>query len=240
VDLARRPDAVDPAEVAWIVTALHHDSSVGSLVPPVFEAYARVFHPAARYVGDEDVDVPWSAVAVANGMTAHPAMEWASITGSVDYLEEADQPGTWNQAPAQGHLAEHVARRMVDVLRTHTTTPDDCYIGVDESLVVVPEHAPLLPLGGTSGSVLVVRGPVDLAAVSVVQEPFNQSPSVWWPADRAWYVATNLDLVTTYVGGTAACIADLLAVRELESARVAPDQRVSSDADEINPPPDSW
>jgi hypothetical protein len=238
VELARRPVPVPAASVEWINTALRRDSSIGSLVPPVFEAYARVFHPAARYLGDDDVDVRWAEVAEANGRVAHPAMEWGSITGSLEFFDEGDQSPTWNAAPARGHLPGHVAARLVEVLRAHTTTPDDCFVGVDESLVIAPEIAPLVTLAGTSGSVFVLRGPIHVAAANVVVEPFDQSASVWWPADRAWFVATNLDLVTTYVGGTEACIADLLALPELEAAAVEPGQGVTWDADRVNPLPD--
>lgn len=237
--LARPPVAVDPESTAWIQSSLRRDDTVASLVPPVFEAYARVFHPAVRYVGDDDVDVRWAEVAVANGTLAHPAMEWGSVTGSMDFFEEADQPPTWNDAPARGHLPRHVVSRLVPVLRTHTATPDDCFVGVDASVVVAPDEAPRVTLDGTSGEVHVVRGGIDLAAANVVAEPFDQSPSVWWPADRSWYVATNLDLVTTYVGGSAACIAALLAEKTIEAAEVPLRQRITWDADTVNPLPDS-
>jgi hypothetical protein len=68
-------------------------------------------------------------------------------------------------------------------------------------------------------------------------EPSEQSASLWWPADRAWFVATDIDLVTTYVGGSTACIRDLLAHPGLEAAQVPRDQRITWDADTINPPP---
>jgi hypothetical protein len=238
VHLVRRPVAVDPEAIRWITTSLRRDHSVGSLVPPVFQAYARVFHPAVRFAGDDDIDVRWAEVAEVNGTVAHPAMEWGSITGSMDFFEEADQPPTWNDAPARGHLPRHVAARVVDILRAHTATPDDCFIGVDSGIVIAPDEFPVVPLGGTSGDVLVLRGPIELAATNVVAEPFDQSPSVWWPADRSWYVATNLDLVTTYVGGTAACIAELTAAGDLETAPVQPHQGITWDTDDVNPLPD--
>ena len=30
----------------------------------------------------------------------------------------------------------------------------------------------------------------------------GHSPSIWWPEDRAWCVATDIDLFDTYVGGS--------------------------------------
>ena len=75
------------------------------------------------------------------------------------------------------------------------------------------------------------------AAANLADEPAEQSANLWWPADRAWFVATDIDLMTTYVGGSAACIAAALAAEGLETAQVPSDQKVTWDADTINPLP---
>ena len=229
---------------AWIAEALRpfSDHCVGSLVPPVFEAYARVFHPAVRYpdewdlvpgTDDPDEDVTWADVAAFNGRTAHPAMEWASITGSWEFRGNDDQPGLWNDAPAEGHLPVSVAERLVGVLARHTTTPDDCWFGLDTTW-----HAGTGPrLTLPAREFVLVRGPVGLAATNFDMEPAEQSANVWWPADRAWFVATDIDLMTTYVGGSAACVAELVAAEGLEVSPVPADQKVTWDADTVNPPP---
>src|SRR3712207_1593767 len=54
VAFAGRPVEADVTPGAWVAAALRHDRSVASLVPPLFEAYARVLHPAVRYAGDDD------------------------------------------------------------------------------------------------------------------------------------------------------------------------------------------
>lgn len=46
------------------------------------------------------------------------------------------------------------------------------------------------------------------------------SPNLWWPDDRAWCVATDIDLDSTYVGGSAALIRDLLGDRRFEALDV--------------------
>jgi hypothetical protein len=237
---AGRPVEDDISSGAWIAASLRDSlTDVGSLVPPVFEAYARVFHPAVRYddLDDDldDVDVTWAEVAAFNGRTAHPAMQWISITGSWEFRGSEDQPGMWNDAPAEGHLPGPVAARLAAVLSRHTTTPTDCWFGLWSGYGYGAAQAPTLVLPGRDH--WLVRGPVELAARNFAPEPFEQSANLWWPADRAWFVATDLDLMSTYVGGSAACVADLLATDGLEAAGVAPDQRVSWDADTVNPPP---
>jgi hypothetical protein len=177
--------------------------------------------------------VTWAEIAAFNGRIAHPAMEWAFITGSWEFRGDDDQPGVWNDAPAQGHLPVSAGTPLAAVLARHTTTPSDCWFGVDSTWHSDAE--PALRLAGVG--CLLVRGTVELAASNFAPEPVEQSANVWWPDDRAWFVATNIDLMTTYVGGSAACIADLLAADGLEVAAVPADQRVTWDADTVNPPP---
>jgi hypothetical protein len=233
VQFAGRPVEDDVTAARWIADALRDDATVGSLVPPVFEAYARVFHPAVRYAGDDDVDVPWAEVAAANATVAHPAMEWASITGLMEFFDQADQSPLWDGAPARGHLPAQVASAMAGVLRRHTRAPDDCWFGVPAELVAADGEP--LELGGTE--FWVVRGPVELAAANMAAEPAEQSAGIWWPADRAWCVVTDLDLVTSYVGGSAACIAEIMAHPSVEAAEVSASQGTTWDADTINPLP---
>jgi hypothetical protein len=233
--LAGRPVETDLSPAAWLVDALAGQvwATVASFVPPVFGAYARVFHPAVRYVGDDDVDVPWAEVAQANRTTAHPLMEWGSITGSMDFFQEDNQTPLWDDAPAMGHLPEQLAAALVPVLRRHTTSPEDCWFGLSSSWgddlgaeLVVPRRGFFL-----------VRGPVELATANLRPEPSSQSANAWWPADRAWFVATDIDLVTTYVGGSEALISELLSEPGLEVAPAAAGQSTAWDADRVNPLP---
>jgi hypothetical protein len=237
VQFAGRALETDVSPGDWIAAALRpFDAAVvGSLVPPLFPAYARVFHPAVRYAGDDDVDVPWAEVAAANRTVAHPAMGWGSLTGSVDFFEDADQSPLWDQAPARGHLPIGVAAGLVDVLRRHTSTPGDVHFGIWSGFGFIVGEAPTLVLPAREHWLL--RGPIDLAAENMAAEPSEQSVSLWWPADRAWFVATDIDQVTTYVGGSAGCVADLLAHPLLEAARVGADQEIGPDADTVNPQP---
>jgi hypothetical protein len=79
---------------------------------------------------------------------------------------------------------------------------------------------------------------VELAAANLVPEPASQSANAWWPADRAWFVATDIDLVSTYVGGSAAAVSALLACSAVEAAPAAADQGTAEGSDVVNPVPD--
>ena len=225
--IAGRPVETDTSAAAWI-------SATGSPVPAGFAACARVLHPAIRYDGDDDVEVSWAEVAEANGTVAHPLMQWPSITGGWEYVHEDDQSPLWDDSPAEGHLPVSVAARLAAVLRRYTSTPDDCWFGVWAGFGWYT--------GGASTELLgreywMVRGPVELAAANVAPEPAEQSAGIWWPADRAWCVVTDIDLMSTYVGGSRACIDDLLDADGLAVVPARPGDGVDYAADRVNPVP---
>jgi hypothetical protein len=231
--IAGRPVEDDASAAAWISTS-------GWLVPTVFAAYARVLHPAIRYDGDDDVEVSWAEVADANGTVAHPLMQWPAITGGWEFVHEDDQSPLWDDSPAEGHLPVAVASRLVAVLRGHTSTPDDCWLGVwagfgwhaEGTGLSTPAETELL-----GRDYWLLRGPVDLVTTNTAPEPAEQSVNIWWPADRAWCVVTDIDLMSTYVGGSTACIEDLIAAPDLEVVRSAASDPVDMGADVINAAP---
>ncbi|MFC4051960.1 hypothetical protein ACFOY4_19910 [Actinomadura syzygii] len=63
---------------------------------------------------------------------------------------------------------------------------------------------------------------------------FPQSPNLFWPDDRSWCAATDIDLDSTYVGGPAGLIDDLLGEPALEVVRVEPTDPIDEDSDQIN------
>ena len=239
MELGGLPVETDVSRGVWISSARRRGEpgTVAALVPATFEAYARVFHPAVRYVGDHDVEVCWAEVAAHNGTIAHPLMQWASITGSWEFQSSDNQPPIWDDAPSEGHLAVPVARRLAEVLARHTRTPDECLFGRWDGFgydLTSPDVPPRLLLRG-GHDVVLVRGTVADAVRNLAPEPHEQSANLWWPADQAWCVVTDIDLTSTYVGGSAACIAELLVTPGLETAPVAPEDRVSIDP--VNPLP---
>jgi hypothetical protein len=237
VQLAGRPVETDVSAGGWIAGSLAsaEPHTVAALVPPVFPAYARLPHPAIRYAGDDDVPVSWARVAAHNGRRAHRLMQWPSITGSWDYVAEDDQPELWNDSPAEGHLPGELAGRLVQLLAAHTGTPEDCWFGLWPGHLVAAD-APVLAVGGRE--FLLARGPLRLAAANFVPEPGEQSPNLWWPADRSWCVVTDTDLMSSYVGGSAAAIAALLGADGLEAYPARPEDPVTPDSDPVNPAPE--
>jgi hypothetical protein len=223
VHLGGLPIEDDVSVGVWVSSARRHGSpgTLASILPAVFEAYARILHPAVRYAGDDDIEVPWAEVAAHNGTVAHPLMQWLRIThGPVD-----SQPPVWDDGPSEGHLPVAVAARLGDVLGRHTGTPGECLLarwhgfGYD---LPNPDVPPRLLLRGNHDVVL-VRGTVADAIRNLAPEPHEQSANLWWPADRAWCVVTDIDLTSTYVGGTASCITEVVNTQGIEALPVQPE-----------------
>ena len=58
--------------------------------------------------------------------------------------------------------------------------------------------------------------------------------AMWWPADRAWFVASEIDFDSTLVAGTGELRDALLADDSIEAFEVPPDGILSFDGDRIN------
>jgi hypothetical protein len=219
----------------WILDAIHpFEYDVASLVPPAFEAHARVFHPAYEIEMPEPrYPVSWKAVAEGNNRIAHPAMEWGSLVGSWDLRS---QPGLWDRPPDVGRLPVPTAEELSRVLRQCSGVDRVMYAlwngygGIDPI-----KNAEIIEL--PNRPMYVITGSIDDAG-----EPFGipgRTANLWWARDRQWCAATDIDLMTTYVGGSARCIRAILNSDALEAMSVPSDQRVTWDADTINPLPDA-
>jgi hypothetical protein len=57
----------------------------------------------------------------------------------------------------------------------------------------------------------------------------HQPPNLWWPADRSWFVGTEIDVAATYVGGSDALARAVCADPTLRASRVAPSDRMLFD-----------
>ncbi len=69
------------------------------------------------------------------------------------------------------------------------------------------------------------EGAIDDALITFDSQRWRyQSANLWWPDDRAWCVATEIDFKWTYVGGSFRCIEALLRDPLLEVLSTTPTQ----------------
>jgi hypothetical protein len=232
--------AVDDGPGDWLQPRLRASPQgttlVASVVPTGFEAYARVFHPAqsAARRGGTSLSVPWSAVAGWSGSTAHPEMQWEAISKS-RRIATTEKP--WDEDPDVGQMPIETRAAMAGVLAPWTSTPDHSWVCIWEGFAGIPEflaNVPRVQLPHRSYVLLhatvkrVGDGPL------LVGPLHDLGPNLWWPEDRSWCVATEIDFRWTYVGGSAECIQAVLAHQRLEALPANPSQRADSLGDRIN------
>ena len=223
----------DMAAARWLEESVsrHPFPSVGHLVPDLFQAYARVLHPALSGLYEEPIR--WSAVAAKTGRVVHPLMQFERIAGLPD--DPNAQPW-WGARPRAGHgpLTE-----IAQALRRFTADPAaNCWIALWEGfggldMVEELDDAPKVTI--PQRAYYLFRGPLEAVPALAKAGPPWEAPNLWWPGDRAWCVATDIDLDSTYVGGTRECIDALLSDPALEVLPSRIDDRIDVGADEINP-----
>jgi hypothetical protein len=228
----------DPAD--WIVAGLTtFGSTVVGLVPDRFPAYVRVLHPAYRLDPESaeawpDQPVSWAEIAAANGTTPHAGMQLPAITGSYRYLHKP-QSGVYDRPPLEGSLPSELVSSLVELLGRHTQTPESCWFAIWNGFGSMPEHVRHAPLFNVPArAYLLFHGPIDAARENVLG--WQQSPNIWWPDDRAWCVATEIDLNSTYIGCRNDCRDDLLA-SPLEVFQIDASTGISWNSDSVNPEP---
>lgn len=225
----------DPGAVRWIsdgVMRLYEQpgTPAGLLVPRGFAAYLRILHRASReHPQGPGPAMRWRDVAAEACTTLHPLAQFAKVAR----LETADSDQAQFLAPAEGQLDDESADALIAMLRHRTERPEQCVFAVWDGWGYDLEDVPLAqtpPPGIEIGlrSYLVGLGPIDYAA------RLPMPPAYWWPADRAWLVATDIDMNSTLVGCTGATAELLLRDARLEAFEITRESRIDEDADTIN------
>lgn len=233
-------------EAGWIAGRLEPFGSglVTSVVPAGFAAYARLLHPAGTSRDGHSRAVRWAEVAAWSGTPLEPDTQFHDIA-----LPEREPaaPAPWDgQGPAEGTLTADDAAALAEILRTHTADPEHCWFCVwdgwgwdnavlftvsgdgrrDGSGTRLPGPVPTAVREGPrvrlpNRDYLLYAGPVEAALAFAGTQ--GQTPGLWWPADRTWCVASEIDLQWSYVGGPSALIEDLLADPRVETLPARPD-----------------
>lgn len=229
---------LDPAR--WINERLGaaRRTEVRSLVPSGFEQYARILNPAEIENADWSVTpVRWADVARVSGAITHAGMQFAAISAGTP-----PNRVFWDYGPRRNAAASDFASgcvsRLAELLAGHTHTPGECFFGFWEGNTAfsdIDPAIPRIPLGNDGFRYYVLGGAVSRAGDSL----HGLLAHIWWPADHTWFVAAHFDFDCIFVGGTAACIDDLILDPDLEAWQINPDQKIMAASDVFNPLPPS-
>jgi hypothetical protein len=220
-------DDVRPA--AWLEVALwpwgQGGMRVGSLVPDGYPTYGRLLHAASSALGDEKVR--WSDIAAHHDRPLGAQTRFNELVDWDPAPDRQSPPWPWEQ-PDRGSLTPGECEALAGTLARHTTTPDRCWFCMWEGYgwagLPAPGHGPPR-VKLEHRDCLLFAGRVR-AAGAFRSGPWFQSPTLWWPDDRAWVVATDLDTFSTYLAVDTACLDDLRRHPVLEVLECTARQRV--------------
>jgi hypothetical protein len=244
----------DVHQADWIAERLTpwDEYRVTMFVPAGFEAYARVLHPVDT-PEDGGRLVRWADVAAWSGMPLRKDAQFHSI--ALPPAGPVGPPPFGGQAPREGTLYTADAEAIAAIARAWTAAPDECWFcvwdgfgwdhasvsavltenGQPEEIIEEPRRDPV-PAAIRAGprvrfpnrEYLLYQGPAAaVTATAEIHDSPGQCANLWWPADRAWCAASEIDLPWTYVGGPRGLIDAILAGDGLEALPAGPDDPVS-------------
>ncbi|HEU4692113.1 MAG TPA: hypothetical protein VFS23_27310 [Vicinamibacterales bacterium] len=246
---------LDTAAAGWIGDRLlpwggDVGTRVCAIVPTGYEAYLRVFHHADEHTGTETIRRRWSELAQRSGRQMHPAVQFDRFAwpnppqiGSLDRHEATTlvsmlRPHTttpdacwlaiWHGfGQLTGSVHEHVVGRALDA-RIHRL-----FAARSNSLAPPRDLAAAPTVSLPNREYFLYRGPIGVVPRFEHLPGHLQTPNMWWPEDRAWFVATEIDFDSTLVACTRSCALGLLA-GDLEVMEVSAETRLDIDGDTVN------
>ncbi len=247
---------MDTAPADWIAPRLlpwggDVGTRVCAIVPTGYEAYLRVFHHAEEHVGSESIRRRWSELAQRSGRQMHPEVQYSRFAwpdppheGSLD-LQEATALVSMFRAYTTtphncwlaiwhgfgyltGSVSVHVARERGLRAWLQRRRAARSYLFEPPSDLA---DAPTVSL--PAREYFLYRGPIDVVPRFEHLPGHLQTPNMWWPEDRAWFVATEIDFDSTLVACARACVGALLG-SDLEVLEVSVETRLDIDGDTVN------
>lgn len=235
--------SADVTQAEWVVARLGEarEEGVGSIVPRGFESYARILHPAWN-----GRPVRWHEIAALTGRIMHPLVDFPDIARSEDgkVTWTGRRPRSSLSQNEVIALIDIAGKATSDPDRCwfclwegygwlyeddNLLSPAAILKGVArwarreqvhrQSLLLPPEALSYPRVHGPYGrTYLLYRGPISTASAFFIESwLWKQTPNIWWPAGREWCVATEIDLHSTYIGGSQELVAAVLVDQRLEA-----------------------
>lgn len=250
----------DLAPAAWVVEALTgFGGRVGDVVPPVFAAYARILHRPDQGLPDAGA-ASWAEVAAASGTVVHGEVQWHAIAGECDdqpllgSLDRVTLPllrdvlarhtttpdslwlGVWEGHGGQPAAWSTRPRFRIPGRSLHLF--EGSVAGLTETCIELECAGMAFPSRSRAWVVPGGREVTDADLPALADQwrasGAMRSPNLWWPEDRAWAVASEIDFDSTVVGGSRELVQELLATPGLEVHGVHRASDLSAAGDTVN------
>lgn len=161
----------------------------------------------------------------------HPGVQWELVSEPVAANDD-DRP--WTYDPEVGQCPLTVRQVLLERLKPYTSS-SHCEAAIWRGWGNLPAFPEVPELRLPHREYLLLTCEWSAVAGSIfggVAEDI--APSLWWPADRAWCVATEIDYRWTYVGGSRECIREIMADSRLETLAATPTDIADYSSDDIN------
>lgn len=226
----------DASPALWLLSYLHSSAaspSLGDFLPP-FEDYVRIFHPAREHNLHHQLthvtDLTWAEVASRNHKVMHRQAQWYRIAGNLHNLDEYglmhEQHGQhWIEAPVSGSLTVEAADVLVMCLSGFRGI-GPCFFAVWEGFNCLP-LLDTVQFGSQERKFNLFSGTLKQLGQSLCSARF-QSANLCWPLDQSWCVMTEIDAMSTYVGGPKPLI-DAILSSSLEAMRATAQDQLFHD-----------
>jgi hypothetical protein len=221
----------------WVVEAMHGRSGIALVVPEGFEAYVRIHHrlddgrrwtdSAQSFLrrGTTPYDYPYpDPLTYVEGdlgaeLVDHLIPLLAAATSDTEGCHFALWRGWGGLHPgSQTMLVAETRRDSVPADRLDGRPPG-------QTLYSFVDACPVEPWWG-GRDMLLFDGPLErVKSIGTLwrgDQLDRRAPQWWWPADRAWFVGTEIDYPWTYLAGSAELITRLLQDPTVETVRVEP------------------
>lgn len=189
-------------------------------------------------------------------MSLQPTVQFETLVRAIETLGGGPQLGREATHPGLPPLEQVFT--LIDVLAKYdhlrsvllTTTPEQCWFGVWDGYGWLYGRAAMRPLARTQAQAahpavasgvesaprvhlpnrdyLLYGGPL-VAAAAFATTPWQQTPNLWWPADRTWCIASEIDLTSTYIGGAQALVDHVLADARFEAVAAQLTDTIAAD-----------
>lgn len=224
---------------------------IALVVPEGFDAYARLLHPlpdgrrwsavAPAYLGAGTESYPYpfpEPVQHVEGDMGGAVVDallpiLAASTTTSRHCHYALWSG-WGELHPGSHAALYARPSGPSPLAALRSRREIRRLGEERRRSEAPLHSfvdacAVQPWWG-GRDMLLFDGPIDAVATigwlaSLADELRRRSPQWWWPADRSWFLATEIDYPWSYVAGSMALIDSLTSDQGLEAVRVRPSER---------------
>lgn len=241
----------DHVPMDWWAPRLVSGRSVRSWIPDSFERYARVLHPAhvKETKGANVRPVRWKEISAWSGRPLHPGSSIDELAVRADGASWLEHEG--GSLPLAGQLEQPYFDRLIDFLAEATSTVQTIWLlvwlgyqGAGPTYsrsrwglrwpprLFAPRTPPdqssairINPSWDGSGREFILhRGSLGASVDDNNGKLLaDKPPSFWWPEDRAWFVSTDIDSTSTYIGGSRTLVDRLLSDDVLEVLSAEPD-----------------